>query len=223
MGNGSGSRSMSRSSRVFHWIAPFYGLFFDRQARHYAVVLEEVQKSIDLSGCHAVLDVGCGTGALCSVFRRRGLAVTGVDPVQRMLDVAARKLRGCAVDLIQASVLEGIPVADRSFDLVIASYVAHGLKEDERRAMYAEMGRIARKLVVFHDYNQRRSIVTDLVEWLEGGDYFGFIQMARAEMKDHFLDVCVLDVGKRAAWYICVPHGQASESVARTSSGAEAS
>jgi hypothetical protein len=85
--------------------------------------------------------------------------------------------------------------------------------------MYAEMGRIARKLVVFHDYNQRRSIVTDLVEWLEGGDYFGFIQKARAEMKDRFLDVRVLDVGKRAAWYVCVPHGQASESDARASSG----
>jgi SAM-dependent methyltransferase len=199
------SRAEIRSRRIFHWIAPFYGMFFTRQARYYATLLDKAQWEIDLSGIRTVLDVGCGTGALCSVMSRRGFAVTGVDPVRRMLDIAARRLDGTGVVLLKGNVLEGLPFENGSLDLVIASYVAHGMNAVDRRTLYAEMNRIARNLVIFHDYNHRRSVVTDLIEWLEGGDYFAFIRDARTEMKAAFQDVRVLDVGKRASWYVCVP------------------
>ena len=201
------SRTESRSRRIFHWIAPLYGLFFDRQARHYATVLETAQSGLDLSGIRTVLDVGCGTGALCSVLVRTGRAVTGIDPVRRMLDIAERRLAGTGVVLLQENVLEGLPFENGSFDLVIASYVAHGMSLGDRRTLYAEMSRIARNLVILHDYNHRRSVVTDLVEWLEGGDYFAFVRNVRTELKAAFQDARVLDVGKRASWYVCVPYG----------------
>ena len=203
----------SRSNRIFSGIAPLYGLFFARQKRHYAAVLDDVRSSVDLSLYMSVLDVGCGTGALGSVLSDRGFAVTGVDPVRGMLDIAARKLAGASagkpsanpVALVQASVLERLPFDDNSFDVAIASYVAHGLSAPDRQRMYAEMGRVARHLVVFHDYNMHRALLTDIAEWLEGGDYFEFIKAARSEMEQNFRSVRVVDVGPHAAWYVCVP------------------
>jgi ubiquinone/menaquinone biosynthesis C-methylase UbiE len=197
----------TRSNRIFSGIAPVYGLFFDRQRRHYDAVLNDVHNALDLPAQASVLDVGCGTGALCSALNERGFVVTGVDPVRRMLDIAARKLAGKPVDLVQASVLERLPFADKSFDLAIASYVAHGMSKPEREIMYAEMSRVARRLVVFHDYNTKRSLLTDFAECLEGGDYFAFIKSARAEMERNFRTVRVLDVGPHAAWYVCEPGG----------------
>jgi ubiquinone/menaquinone biosynthesis C-methylase UbiE len=197
----------TRSNRIFYGIAPVYGLFFDRQRRHYDAVLNDVQNALDLPAQASVLDVGCGTGALCSALSERGFVVTGVDPVRRMLDIAARKLSGKPVALVQASVLERLPFADKSFDLAIASYVAHGMSNPEREIMYAEMSRIARRLVVFHDYNAKRSLLTDFAERLEGGDYFSFIKIARAEMERNFRTVRVLDAGPHAAWYVCEPKG----------------
>jgi hypothetical protein len=46
----------------------------------------------------------------------------------------------------------------------LASYVAHGLKPPERLALYAEMRRLAGKIVIIHDYTDKRSIVTSIVE-----------------------------------------------------------
>ena len=203
----------TRSNRIFSGIAPVYGLFFDRQRRHYDAVLNDVHNALDLPAQASVLDVGCGTGALCSALSERGFVVTGVDPVRRMLDIAARKLSekpaedptGKPVTLVQASVLERLPFADKSFDLAIASYVAHGMSAPEREVMYAEMSRVARRLVVFHDYNTNRALLTDFAERLEGGDYFAFIQIARTEMERNFRTVRVVDVGPHAAWYVCEP------------------
>lgn len=37
--------------------------------------------------------------------------------------------------------------------------------------------------IKFHDYNKKRSLITDIAEWLEGGDYFNFINIAESMMK----------------------------------------
>lgn len=197
---------------LFNAIAPIYGLFFNRQAKKFREVLERVQPELDLASFNTILDVGCGTGALCSVLHQKGLEVTGIEPAQKMLDIAKRKTRGQDIRLLQANVLEGLPFEDNFFDLAIASYVAHGLLPEERKRLYKEMGRVAREYVVIYDYNQKRSLLTSFVEWMEGGDYFHFIKSAEKEMKGCvselkacFSEVRVVDVDVRAAWYICTP------------------
>jgi SAM-dependent methyltransferase len=42
-------------------------------------------------GARSVLDIGCGTGALCCLLAARGISVTGVDPALASLDVARGK------------------------------------------------------------------------------------------------------------------------------------
>lgn len=197
-----------KRSGVFDWIAPVYGLFYNYQTRHYKEILDRTLNKLDFSEYKSIIDVGCGTGALSSLLNQRGLRVTGVDPAQKMLHIAAKKQDNKDVVFVKASVLERMPFEDKSFDISIAAYVAHGLKEDERKIMYAEMSRITRYLVIIYDYNKKRSVLTNIIEWLEGGDYFTFIKQAQIEMKESFRDIRVLDVALRAVWYACVPNDQ---------------
>jgi ubiquinone/menaquinone biosynthesis C-methylase UbiE len=189
---------------LFEIIAPVYGLFFDRQKRHYQRVVGNLKDEIDLRGLKTAVDFGCGTGALCDVLANLGLSVTGVDPSENMLRVARRKA-GKTIRFVNADALVGLPFADQSFDAAFASYVLHGLKAPDREAMLTEMKRLARRIVVIFDYNGHRSWPTDLIERLERGDYFNFIQHINEELNRHFGSVRVIGVGKRAAAYLCVP------------------
>lgn len=197
---------------LFDAIAPAYGLFYGYQRRGYARIVEKAKAELEFLPGASVLDVGCGTGALCAVLAGRGFLVTGVDPARKMLDVAEKKRQNKGVRFVCADVTSGLPFEDKSFDIAIASYVAHGLRPEERKLLYAEMGRVAKRKVIIYDYNQKRSLLTSLVEWLEQGDYFRFIRVAENEMKncvsqmrECFSDVRVVQVGPRAAWYIGTP------------------
>lgn len=210
---GNGVLSMSKnSSLLFNLIAPIYGLFYDMQKSRYATVIDSVSEVLDLTSYDTVLDVGCGTGALCSVLKEKGLAVTGIDPADKMLRIAKRQPENKAITFIQANVLESLPFENKIFDISIASYVAHGLQKNERKKMYAEMSRVSKSKVIIYDYNQKRGLLTSIIEWLERGDYFRFIKVAKEEMEqcvfemdECFSEVTVVDVDVKAAWYICTP------------------
>lgn len=150
-----------------------------------------------------ILDIGCGTGALSSAIQELGHHVTGVDPSRSMRDIAEGKPENKGIRFQDGNVLEGLPFPDKSFDICIASFVAHGLKPEERRKMYAEMGRIARRRIILVDYNQDRSWDTSFIEWLERGDYFNFIKVVRGELQETFGQVQAMDVEFRVAWYWC--------------------
>jgi ubiquinone/menaquinone biosynthesis C-methylase UbiE len=96
-----------------------------------------------------------------------------------------------------------LPFDDKSYDVVITSYVAHGLKPEERIKLYKEMRRLAKKFVIIYDYNENRAPLTTILEWLENGGYFNFIKIAQKEMKQVFENIKKINVDTRAAWYIC--------------------
>ena len=202
-----------RSSEfLFNSIAPIYGLFYERQKKRFFEVIEGVNKELDLQEFKTILDVGCGTGALCSVLNEMGMEVTGIDPAEKMLRIARKKPENRTVRFARANVLEGLPFEDKTFDIAIASYVAHGMKQEDRKRMYAEMSRVTKHKVIIYDYNEKRSLLTTVIEWLERGDYFHFIRNAESEMKncaselgECFSEVKVVTVDERAAWYICTP------------------
>lgn len=195
----------ARARRIFHAIAPVYSLFFRFQRRTYRSVLAKMADEVGLAAGASVLDVGCGTGALCSVLAERGLRVTCAEPVERMLAVGRSKPENHSVTFVQADALDGLPFADRSFHFVFASYVAHGMPAAERRLFYRELRRVAGGLVILQDYNQNRAFLTDVVERMEGGDYFGFLENVGRELDEVFSHVEAVDVGPRSAWYICRP------------------
>ena len=205
--------SKKNSNFLFNAIAPVYGLFYNRQKKRYREVIRNMATEFDLASFGSILDVGCGTGSLCSVLSESGLAVTGIDPAQKMLSIARRQPENGSIRFLQANALEGLPFADQSFDLSIASYVAHGMQKNERIKLYSEMRRVTKSKVILYDYNQKRSLLTSLVEWLERGDYFQFIKNPKSEMENCvsemekcFSEVTVIEVDTRASWYICTPN-----------------
>ena len=187
----------------FHRIAPIYSLFYEHQKREYRRIVRKMSKILDLPSFESVLDVGGGTGALCSVFDEAGFTVTCADRVERMLAVGRDREENKSIRFTLADVLEGLPFPDKSFDIVISAYVAHGMQPEDRLVLYNEMSRVSKKLVIFHDYNQNRSLLTDIAERMEGGDYLGFIQNVTTELKEYFKNLQMEDVGPRSAWSIC--------------------
>jgi ubiquinone/menaquinone biosynthesis C-methylase UbiE len=93
-----------------------------------------------------VLDVGCGTGAVAMVVRRRlgpNGQVFGIDPAPQMIAVAQRKAKRArlAIDYRVAAV-EALPFPDDTFDVVISSLMMHHLPADLHRTGLTEMYRI---------------------------------------------------------------------------------
>ncbi|MCF7924619.1 MAG: class I SAM-dependent methyltransferase [Candidatus Izimaplasma sp.] len=194
---------MKFSSFIFNSIAPIYGLFFGAQVKNYKSKIIKQKKNFNILSYKKILDVGCGTGALATALTELGMEVTGVDVAKNMIKVARKKIKIKEIECIEGDVLNTLPFEDDSFPVSIASYVAHGLKKAEREIMYKEMKRVSSEYVIFHDYNKKRRFLTDIIEYLERGDYFYFIKNAKIEMEEHFSSVETIDVDKHAAWYIC--------------------
>ncbi len=178
-------------------------MFFDIQVSYYKKIIDRINPEFDMTKYNFVLDLGCGTGALSNVLYDKGLSVTGVDPSEGMLKQAQKRRRDKDIKLIKIIPGKKLPFPDNSFDIAISSYVAHGFKSEERIKFYKEMKRVTKEYVILHDYNDTRNIITTIIEWLENGDYFNFIKVAKDELEDIFQDVNVVDVDTRAAWYIC--------------------
>ncbi len=190
-----------RHARLFQRISMPYAWFFAGQTRSYATSFDIGRGSLPDPAGKKALDLGCGTGAFTAALRAEGWDAGGVDVAGGMVEQARLKGVACAV----GDVLNGLPFADRSYDLVSAAYVAHGLRRDDRLALFREARRLSRGVVLFHEYTPDRHLLTSIIEYLEGGDYFNFIRDGLDEMRSVFSDVRVVRVGKRAAWYVCMP------------------
>ncbi len=188
--------------QTFQWVAPIYGLFYNMQKRTYRKTLARYLKCMNLPPHPVFLDVGCGTGALCSVLYDMGYEVTGVDPAEKMLSVAKRRNAGKNIRFMVGNALEGLPFADDSFDCVCAAFVAHGFAAEERQKFYREMKRVSRGSVVLNDFNRRKSILIEAVERLERSDYKNFVNQVEDEMREHFALTQTIQIGPGTAWYI---------------------
>ncbi|MBI5866996.1 MAG: methyltransferase domain-containing protein [candidate division Zixibacteria bacterium] len=88
------------------------------------------------------LDVGCGTGALCTAIVDHGspASVIGVEPSEGFLRTAIKNLNGRAV-FHRGSATE-IPLSDASVDVVVSGLVLNFVPEP--KAAIAEMVRVTR-------------------------------------------------------------------------------
>ncbi|MHB1653119.1 MAG: class I SAM-dependent methyltransferase [Desulfitobacteriaceae bacterium] len=196
---------LEKHAKLFNLIAPIYNFFFQGQVRNYRNILSMNKERLGLPHRGKVLDIGCGTGAFLYCFAELGFQCTGIDFAESMLRVAKKSTQEFAIDFQAGDVTQGLDFADGSFDLVLASYVLHGLKEELRNKIYFEASRLTRNKILFYDYNQYRKPVTDIVEWAEGGDYFNFVRLGEKEMRAFFKDVEKFDVGPQTAIYLCSP------------------
>ncbi|HZO19524.1 MAG TPA: methyltransferase domain-containing protein [Gemmatimonadaceae bacterium] len=112
-----------------------------------------------------MLDVGTGLGDIPARVRalgvRRGVEVctVGLDASER-LAVAAN---GKALPVVRADA-RYLPVADRSFDVVLCSQLLHHFPRDEGLGLVRELDRVARRRIIISDI--RRSWVAAAGIWL---------------------------------------------------------
>ncbi len=191
-----------RSRRLFDKLSPFYSRLFERQRLNYARIFINMDQC-NLSNFSTILDVGCGNGAMASVFTDLGLKTFAVDHSLGMLRVAKSQQENSKVGFCLGSSLSGLPYSENSFDIVMAAFVAHGMKADMRLKLYQEMKRVGKHLVILHDYNEERSVVSSIAEWAEGGDYFNFIRVVKNELKDFFGNLEIVETEKNSCCYVC--------------------
>ncbi len=188
---------------VFHMIAPIYGWFYNFQKRSYKKEIKLIKENNIIDEDENVLDVGCGTGALSAALYDYGYSVTGIDPVEGMLRIAKRKAKDKEIDYLLGNVLDGLDVEDKTFDVSIASYVAHGMKKQDRIKMYNEMKRVTKNRIVLFEYNQNKNCLISFIEYLEGGDYFNFVKEVKQELNDAFSKVEIIKRNNHGSLYIC--------------------
>ena len=92
----------------------------------------------------SVLDIGCGEGYVLDELRARGVAnVQGVDivDIRRNKEYPFRLYDG-----------QTLPFPDRSFDLVVLSFVLHHVPNDRKMVLIEEALRVSRaKVVIVED------------------------------------------------------------------------
>ncbi|MCZ7626547.1 MAG: class I SAM-dependent methyltransferase [Candidatus Methylomirabilis sp.] len=101
----------------------------------------------DIKGAARILDVGCGTGTLLLLARRRSqsLLALGLDGDMNVLDIARSKAYRYAeqISLVQAFCFD-IPFVDGAFDRVFSSLMLHHLTRSEKVRTLNEIHRVLR-------------------------------------------------------------------------------
>ena len=89
-----------------------------------AVLIRFAQEELRRCGAGRALDIGCGAGRNAVPLARVGWEIVGIDLSPQMLVAAAERASDAKLDeQLQwlLAPMDAIPVADRSFDLVIAA------------------------------------------------------------------------------------------------------
>ena len=131
--------------RLIRW-APYYDLAVNITTLGQARRLRKmtVDQALIKPG-DSVLDVGCGTGEVTLLAKRRAKdgKVYGIDPSPEMIAVARKKAARKKLEIdFRVGVIETLPFPDASMDAVTSSLMMHHLPEDLKVRGLAEVFRV---------------------------------------------------------------------------------
>lgn len=96
---------------------------------------------------HRVLDLGCGTGTLAAMAKRRAPAaeVVGLDGDPEVLERARAKTEGEGLEVrFDEGLSTRLPYEDAAFDRVLSTLFFHHLTREDKRRTAAELARVLR-------------------------------------------------------------------------------
>ena len=114
---------------------------------------QELISQANIEPRHRVLDLGCGTGTLILMLKRRDSSVelVGLDPDPKALLRARKKLRRAGVSAqLNEGFADELPYRERLFDRVFSSFMFHHLDEQERERTSREVLRVLKPGGSFH-------------------------------------------------------------------------
>lgn len=99
----------------------------------------------------SVIDIGCGTGALCEKLAQRCSRVVGIDLSSKMIGYAERR-RGrnpsLPLEFIHADAASLAEHVKPPFDYAVMCMFIHEVDEKTRAAVMAEAGKVARSFII---------------------------------------------------------------------------
>ncbi|MBA7628742.1 27-O-demethylrifamycin SV methyltransferase [subsurface metagenome] len=136
--------------RVLNKVHYYDGRIYERVIDPYFAKVRDRISEIVPSGSR-VLDVACGTGALCFKLATKGCEVIGIELSLKMVERAKLRQRQEKIENLQfihgdATRLEKF--SDKAFDIAIISFGLHEMTPDERRKILLEMKRVAKRLII---------------------------------------------------------------------------
>jgi SAM-dependent methyltransferase len=145
---------------------------YERIAEQLLPVSELVVERARLSSGERVVDVGCGTGNAALLAAERGATVTGVDPAERLLQVAATTAaeRGLEAEFV-SGVAADMPLEDDAVDVVLSVFGIIFAPDPEVAA--AEIDRVSAP--------EARAVFAN---WVPGGPISDAIRFARRTMAE---------------------------------------
>ena len=190
-----------RAKFIFNFIAPIYKMTDKALVENYHKYIEILDNEISIKG-KTVLDVGTGTGAWASSFEiKEPKQITGVDFADNMLVVSKQKHTKIHFEKADAENL--INFNDNSFDIVTASFVLHGVKQERRKTILEEMQRVSSKYVVLKDFVGKTPLGVRFLEFMEKSDYKFFKKNISNELNNIFSSTKIIEVDKGSGLYIC--------------------
>jgi SAM-dependent methyltransferase len=119
-----------------------------------------------------VVDVGCGTGNAAMLAAERGAKVTGIDPAQRLLDVAAAEASERGLDAtFELGEAASIPLPDAEADVVLSVFGA--IFAPDPKAAADEMARVLS--------SSGRMLLT---AWIPGGAVSQAVRLSRQTLAE---------------------------------------
>lgn len=111
----------------------------------FARALRPLVEQGELLSHHAVLDIGCGTGALDLLIKEAHpeVTLTGIDPDPRALARAARKAQRAGMAIrFDRGFADALPYPDGAFDRVFSSMMLHHVPRAEKPGLLREVRRV---------------------------------------------------------------------------------
>jgi SAM-dependent methyltransferase len=145
---------------------------YERTAEKLLPAAEVVVEEAGISGDETVVDVGCGTGNATLLAAEAGAQAIGIDPAERLIEVAAAtaERRGLDAEFVVGEAA-ALPVAAAEADIVLSVFGV--VFAPDPRAAAAEMVRVAK--------SDGRMLIA---AWIPEGAIPGGVQMIRETMAE---------------------------------------
>lgn len=151
----------------FNWLTQFYDFLLQStfpEKRIKAALIDQCAFDRD----ERVLDFGIGTATLSIMVKQRypSIRITGIDVDQKILQIAARKIRierELDIELINYNGFD-IPFPDEHIDRVISSLVFHHLSTQNKKAVLKEIYRVLKPGGELHiaDFGKANNFFTSI-------------------------------------------------------------
>ena len=183
------------------WLLPLYDPFVRLLVREKRV-RGRLLEAAELGAGTRVLDLGCGTGSLVRMLKRRhpSARVAAIDPDPKALARARAKLARAGAEVaFEQGFADALPYESAAFDRVLSSLMFHHLTAPEKDAALREAYRVLAPGGTLHvlDFTETRGAgLHALAHRLHGGDsaedplHVGLVERMRAA---GFADVAELD------------------------------